>query len=311
MNDPVGVLRLVDPFRAGEAWVPIPPPRYRVTVEQVRWPPRASDVPRIAATAAREDARIVHGCGGWANVLAAAAARLVRAKAVWTGAPARVSHALAARSADAIVCTSVAERDRCVRRAGIPAAKVCVVHPGVDPDRFLPRAPAERPLIAAVGPLFARHGHVEFLEALVRVRREVPLVRAVCAGEGPVRPLLEQRMAHLGLREAVELAGHVDDVPALLARAHAAWTPGPRATIEAMAAGVPVASPWGELIGAEIAVGRHHVAALASRLLACLRDPKSAEAVRRRALREFSLDASAQRLGAVYDTLLAPQRAAA
>ena len=94
--------------------------------------------------------------------------------------------------------------------------------------------------------LFARNGHVTFLEALARVRESKADVRAVCAGEGPMRPVLEQRIAHLGL--TVEFAGHVDDVPALLARAHAAWTPGVRATIEAMAAGVPAASPWRELI---------------------------------------------------------------
>lgn len=312
MSEPVGVLRLVDPFRAGDAWVPIAPPGYRVSVEQVSWPPRPSDVTRIAAAAAREEARIIHAHGRWANVIAIAAARLVRAKAIcMRGARPGLAGSLALHSADAVVCATREERDRSVRREGILAAKVCVVHPGVDLARFGPRAPEPAPLVAAVGALFARNGHVGFLEALARVRMSAPEVRAICAGEGPMRPVLEQRIAYLGLRGCVELAGHVDDLPALLARAHAAWTPGVLATIEAMAAGAPTASPWPELIGAALAAPKHDVDALAARLLACLRDRKAGEALRKRAEREFSLEAFGARLAAVYDAVLAPKRAAA
>jgi glycosyltransferase involved in cell wall biosynthesis len=312
VKEPVGVLRLVDPFRAGDGWVPIAPPRYRVSVEQVLWPPRASDVARIAAAAAREQARIVHAHGRWANLIALPAARLVRAKAICTHAarPALLD-SLAVRAADALMCATREERDACVRREGISATKVCVVHPGVDLARFAQRAPEPEPLIVAVGALLARTGHLTFLEALARVRTSVPEVRAVCAGEGPMRPALEQRIAFLGLRGCVELAGHLDDVPGLLARAHAAWTPGVRATIEAMAAGVPTASPWPELIGADLAVPRQDPGALAERLLGWLRSPKCGQALRQRAEKEFSLEAFRARLGALYDALLAPGRAAA
>jgi glycosyltransferase involved in cell wall biosynthesis len=312
VNEPVGVLRLVDPFRAGDGWVPIAPPRYRVAVEQVRWPLRASDVTRIAAAAAREEARIVHAHGRWANLIAVPAARLVRAKAICTHAarPALLD-SLAVRAADALMCATREERDACVRREGIPATKVRVVHPGVDLARFGARAPGPEPLIVAVGPLLARTGHLTLLEALARVRISVPEVRALCAGEGPMRPLLEQRIAFLGLRDCVELAGHLDDVPGLLARAHAAWTPGVRATIEAMAAGVPTASPWPELIGADLAVPRHDPGALAERLLGWLRSPKCGQALRQRAEKEFSLESFRARLGALYDAVLAANRAAA
>jgi glycosyltransferase involved in cell wall biosynthesis len=312
VSEPVGVLRLVDPFRAGDPWVPVAPPGYRVSVEQVSWPPRPSDLTRIAAAAAREEARIVHAHGRWANLIAVPAARLVRAKAIcMRGARPGFAELLALHSADALICETREQRDRSVRREGIQAAKVCVVHPGVDLARFRARAPDPAPVVVAVGALFARNGHVGFLEALARLRTSVPEVRAVCAGEGPMRPVLEQRIAHLGLRGCVELAGHVDDVPALLARAHAAWTPGVHATIEAMAAGVPAASPWPELIGADLAVSRHDVDGLCARLLACLRDPKIGQAPRKRAEREYSLDAFAARMRAVYDAVLASKRAAA
>jgi glycosyltransferase involved in cell wall biosynthesis len=146
---------------------------------------------------------------------------------------------------------------------------------------------------------------------VARVRLAIPELVVVCAGEGPVRPVLEQRIAYLGLRQIVRLAGHVPDVPALLACAHAAWTPGLRATVEAMAAGVPVASPWRELIGADLAVGRGDPAALAGRLLALLRDRKVGAVLRKRAEKDYSLDAFLARVGLLYDAVLAQARVAA
>jgi glycosyltransferase involved in cell wall biosynthesis len=53
------------------------------------------------------------------------------------------------------------------------------------------------------------------------------------------------------------------------------------------------------------------VDALAARLLACLRDAKLGQALRKRAEREYSLEAFAARMRAVYDAVLAPERAAA
>jgi len=312
VNQPVGVLRLVDPFRAGDAWVPLAPPGYRVAVEQVSWPPRVADVMRLAAAAAREGARIVHSHGRWANLLGVPAARLVRAKVVCTRGPVcGLAQSAALRAADALMCASQEERDRCVRREGIPAAKVWVVHPGVQVSRFAARDPAPGPLVVALGALFARNGHLDLLEAVARMRAAVPGLRVVCAGEGPLRPVLEQRIRYLGLRETVELPGHVADVPALLARAHAAWAPGVVATIEALAAGVPVASPWRELIGADLAVRRHDPAGLGDRLLALMQDRKIGHALRKRAEKEFPLDAFQTRLCALYDALLAPLRAQA
>ena len=312
MNEPVGILRLVDRFRAGDGWVQVAPRGYRVCVEQVSWPLRAADLARIAAAAAREGARLVHAHGHWANLLAVPAARTVRARVVCTYGPgSSLAASLALRAADAVMCHSREDRDRCVRRNGVPAAKVHVVHPGIDLARVPPRDPSPQPLLVAVGSLFARNGHLELIEALARVRVLVPPLRAICAGEGPMRPVLEQRIAFFGVQDAVELAGHVTDVPALLARAHAAWTPGIRATIEAMATGLPTVSPWSELIGAEIAIRRGDAAALADRLLAFLADRKIGPSLRKRAEKELSLDAFRARLGALYDGLLAVPRVAA
>lgn len=312
MNEPIGILRLVDPFRATDAWVQVAPRGYRVAVEQVSWPPRAADVARIAAVAARERARIVHAHGHWANVLAVPAARAVRVRVVCTHSPgATLAESLVIRAADALMCHSREERDQCVRREAIPAGKVWVVHPGVDLSLFPAPAPDATPLLVAVGTLLARNGHLDLLEAVARVRVVVPQLRVVCAGEGPMRPALQQRIAFLGLRDAVQLAGHVGDVPALLARAHLAWTPGIRATLEAMAAGLPTVSPWRELIGAEIATPWGDAQVISERLLAFLKDRKIGPSLRQRAEKDFSLEAFRARLGALYDSLLATQRRAA
>ncbi|TMB05620.1 MAG: glycosyltransferase family 4 protein [Deltaproteobacteria bacterium] len=154
VNEPIGVLRLVDPFRAADLWVRVAPAGYRVSVQQIWWPPRAKDVPRIAAGAARDGARIIHAHGRWANLLAVPAARAVRAKVVCTrGQGSMLAESLVIRAADAVMCTSHEERDRCVRREAICAAKVCVVHPGVDLSRFPVRAPEPKPLLVAVAAL--------------------------------------------------------------------------------------------------------------------------------------------------------------
>jgi glycosyltransferase involved in cell wall biosynthesis len=250
--------------------------------------------------------------GRWANLLAVPAARLVRARAVCTDAGrVPLAETLALRTADAVVCESQAARDRCVRKAAVPASRVCVVHPGVDIARYGARKPDAEPLLVALGGLFARNGHVELLEAVASVRRSVPSLRVVLAGEGPMRPVLAQRIAFHGLRACVEVAGHVDDVPALLARAHAVWAPGVRATIEAMAAGAAVVSPWRELVPPECLVARGDAAALGERLLALLRDPAVGATLRKRAEKEFSLAAFGARLAAVYAQVLSPGRLAA
>jgi glycosyltransferase involved in cell wall biosynthesis len=314
VNEPIGVLRLVDPFRAGEAWLSVAAPGYRVRVEQVAWPARAADVARIAALAAADGARIIHAHGRWANLIAVPAARSVRAKVVCTRGPgASLAESMAMRAADAVMCFSQEDRDRSVRRDRIPATKVCLVHPGVDLGQLPARAPDAPPLVLAVGSLFARHGHLNLLDAVARARADVPDLAVLCAGEGPMRPVLEQRIAYLGLRQCVELLGHIADVPALMARSHVAWTPGLRSTIEAMAAGVPVLSPWRELIGAEMALQPQvDVAGLTERLVAALKaGPKAGAPLRKRAEQEFSLEAFRTRLRALYDALLVPERAAA
>ncbi|MBK8614429.1 MAG: glycosyltransferase [Flavobacteriales bacterium] len=70
-----------------------------------------------------------------------------------------------------------------------------------------------------VGLIHPGKGQVEAVEALAQVRVRFPQATLVIAGTGRDKPL-RQRISELGLEGAVELAGFVDDVPALLKRCH-------------------------------------------------------------------------------------------
>jgi glycosyltransferase involved in cell wall biosynthesis len=65
------------------------------------------------------------------------------------------------------------------------------------------------------------------------------------------------------------------------------------------------------LIGTDFVAPMQDPAALADRLLALLQDRKVGGTLRKRAEKEFSLDAFRSRLAALYDALLRPAQAAA
>jgi glycosyltransferase involved in cell wall biosynthesis len=136
-----------------------------------------------------------------------------------------------------------------------------------------------------------------------------------------MRAVVEQQIAHHGLRETVLLLGHRMDVPALLARAQVACLPShaeglPNSLIEAMAASLPVVAT---AVGGSVElvvegtsghlVPPHRPEALAERLAGLLRDPERARAMgaagRKRVEKELTLEEMSRRIGELYETLLA------
>jgi glycosyltransferase involved in cell wall biosynthesis len=116
-------------------------------------------------------------------------------------------------------------------------------------------AAGEGPVVALVGRLDPVKGHAELLEVLPAVRRRHPGVRALLIGEAaPVAAVrgLEDRLAALGLSEAVKITGWREDAVELLAGADAVVVPTMRdaegfgregfglVAAEAMAVGTPV-----------------------------------------------------------------------
>jgi glycosyltransferase involved in cell wall biosynthesis len=104
---------------------------------------------------------------------------------------------------------SESTRDDLVRR-GIGAARVRVVHCGMDHETYRLEAAAGKsaePTILFLGRLRRYKGVDWVLRVLPRVRERAPDARLVVVGEGPFHAELERRARRLGVREAVEFRG--------------------------------------------------------------------------------------------------------
>lgn len=141
---------------------------------------------------------------------------------------------------------------------GLPSRKVTVIQNGCDLDRFSPRALAgssrsraelglcdSDPVLVLIGRLAPQKGHPVLLEALREIRLRHPGTTLVCVGDGEERERLVERVAALGLSEAVRFAGFQEDVRPWLAAADivvlpSLWEGLPLTAIEALAAERPV-----------------------------------------------------------------------
>jgi len=164
-------------------------------------------------------------------------------------------HELARADTVTAVCGAVVQM--LVDDYGIPRDRVRVVPNGAEPpDEALeaPRARAWRerfsasllrPLWAVAGRLEEQKGHAVLLDALADVRRRGLDFTLAVAGDGALRPQLEERAAQLGLGERVRFLGALDDVGPLLAAADAVLLPSlweglPLVLLEAMVRSRPV-----------------------------------------------------------------------
>lgn len=119
-------------------------------------------------------------------------------------APANLAEKLRAASLVTTGCEYTA-RDL---RAVAPDARVAVVVMGVDPEEFRRRAPHPRErTVLAVGRLVEKKGFVHLIRAAAQPALRERLGRVRIVGDGPLRGDLAAEIAHLGLREVVELAG--------------------------------------------------------------------------------------------------------
>lgn len=117
------------------------------------------------------------------------------------------------RRADRVVVLSGAVRELVVQRYGVDRARVVVVPPGVDRERFRPGPPSrerlglpvDRPVVLTVRRLVPRTGVPVLIDAVA----ELPGAHLVVVGDGPERRSLEQRAEPLG--ERVTFAGRVPD----------------------------------------------------------------------------------------------------
>ena len=307
-------------------------------------PNTAVQIARLARLVRREGVKVIHATDYNTNLLALAVARITGAKVIVSrldlghlrsgfGKWHRKAEKLNARFADLVVANADAVREMCVNEEGCKPERVVVVRNGIDLARFdaLATQPLEAPLpagetlVAVIGNLWPVKGHRTLIEAVGQVKDRLPEVKFVCAGEGPERAFLEQRIVELGLQERVFLLGHRHDVPALLARAQAGCLCSSaeglsNALMEAMAARLPlIATRVGgnpELVhdgenGFLVPYG--DATALAEKLVLLLSDRQRMAAMGRRGRERVENELSMQRMadghGALYRRALgkAPQ----
>lgn len=299
-----------------------------------------SIVRRLARQRAAEIVHVHRSAEYWRAALALGGAprrtRLVRSRGVVM--PLKTHWAnrwLHNRRTDLVLCTAQVIFDQYATMPGFDAARVKLLHDGVDLEAFRPgrdasalraqlNIPAGAPVVGVVARLDAIKGHTHLIEAAPAIVRRFPDVRFILTGrlvrEELATALKAQAQAR-GVAGNFIFAGSLPDVPAVLAASDvfALCSVGSegssRGTLEAMAAGLPVvASNVGCLpdlvVEGETGFLIPHSTpeALAERLCRLLADPglrnRLGRAGRRRAEEKFGEQDVVSRLEEIYQRLL-------
>ncbi|MBI3945928.1 MAG: glycosyltransferase family 4 protein [Armatimonadetes bacterium] len=237
---------------------------------------------------------------------------------------------LAGRWTDCLVAVSHAEADLAAAAGLLPKARIAVIENGVDPAETVSRAEGaavrqalgiapQAPVVLFAARLVEQKAPEVLVRAALRVLERHPDAVFLLAGEGPLRPLLEQEIARANGEPNVRLLGYRPDAARLYAAADlfalpSRWEGLPYALLEAMAAGLPVvasdipaiaeAAPCGETA---LLVPPDDPGALAEALECLIREPDDARALgaagRERVRRCYTLDRQVARLGALYQRL--------
>lgn len=243
-----------------------------------------------------------------------------------------VEAALARFFCDHIVTVSENLRQRALRLEHIPASRISTIYSGTDltpfacsPDRAAIRwqlgIPPEALVVCTVGRLCEQKGIGDLVRAAAIVHQQMPDVRFLIVGDGPLRSEVEALAARLGLNGRVTFLGFRNDVPEILFASDVfatatLWEGFGKVNVEAMAAGLPLVStnvgPIPEVVGdypGAILVPPRDPPAFAEALLTILNDLASyasfGEEGRQRAYQLFGREAFVQRTDQLYKRLLA------
>ena len=106
-----------------------------------------------------------------------------------------------------------------LRALGVPDARIHIVYPAVDAERFHPDVDGRRVrrrfasdddiLLLSVGRLQRRKGQDVAIQAVAALKHELPGLRYVIAGDGEERPRLERLIAEHAVADRVFLTGIV------------------------------------------------------------------------------------------------------
>jgi glycosyltransferase involved in cell wall biosynthesis len=220
-------------------------------------------------------------------------------------------------------------------RCGASPERVSVILNGIDHQAFrrdrareaderarLGLAAGDR-VVGVVGRLEIEKRFDLVLEAIAGLRAAHPSIKLVVAGEGSLRPALEQQAARLGLQSACRFLGYTTDVigmhHALDVFVQASDTEGtPNGVLEAMSLETPVVAtgvggtPDIVRDGVDgLIVPRGRPQALTDAIHAVLADPDAAArravSARSRIERELSFDARMAAVESIYEDLARPR----
>jgi glycosyltransferase involved in cell wall biosynthesis len=170
----------------------------------------------------------------------------------------RLERALAPLT-DQLIAVCEAEKQAIVAAPMAGRAPVAVIYNGIAADRYWPvekgarsamrdslAIPPDHCLIISLCRLDRPRDFETLLNAFQMVVARLPKARLLIAGDGPLRPAIEKRLADLSLASQVSLLGWRTDAAALYAAADIyalttwGWEGLPLTVLEAMAARLPV-----------------------------------------------------------------------
>jgi len=135
-------------------------------------------------------------------------------------------------------------------------SKIQIIHCGVD-TLFLNASEPIAPIAATVnqfvcvGRLEEQKGHLQLLEAAAAIAAEGKIFQIVLVGDGTMRRIIEQRIAELGLKDIVRIAGWMsganvrNEILASRALVLPSFAEGlPVVIMESLALGRPVIATW-------------------------------------------------------------------
>jgi len=267
-------------------------------------------------------ATIHHPCSIDRDVAVAAATGWPRKLGVrrWYGFT--TMQARVARRLRRVITVSGAARDDIMREFGVPAAKIAIVHNGVDTELFLPLPRIERipgRIVTTASSDLPLKGLVHLVEALAKVRTERD-ASLVVIGKRRKGGAVAEAIRRFGLEGVVEFKSGIDDLELVeeYARAQVAVVPSlyegfSLPAIEAMSCGVPLVATTGgalpEVVGRDgetaLQVAPGDAGALASAILRLLDDERLCsrlgERGRDHVTRRYTWRAAAQRTVTEYE----------
>ena len=151
--------------------------------------------------------------------------------------------------ASLVVAVSKAGVKYLTENSRLPKQKVSLIYNGVDVNLFTPSKKAtddnDTLCIGTCAQLAPHKGWPDFLRVIYLCKKKFPKLKCIIVGDGPLRKEVLNKANSMGIFDAIDLVGFQKNVTLYLRKMDiflmTSWSEGlPVATIEAMAAGLPV-----------------------------------------------------------------------